>query len=64
MVVFKILGPFCLLTLSILRKFSADNILIYFSYFCQKTGFDISMETIYMKCRFCKTKKKKKKKKK
>ena len=41
MVVFKVLGPFCLLSLSILRKFSADNILKYFSFFCQKTEFDI-----------------------
>ena len=35
--------------------FSADNILKHFSYFSQKTGFDISqklslMETICMKC--------------
>ena len=37
------------LTLSTLGKNSADNILKYFSYFFQKTGFDISMETICMK---------------
>ena len=36
-------------------KFSAEDILKYFSYFSQKTGFDISCkspkETICMKCR-------------
>ena len=36
-------------------KFSADKILKYFSYFCQKTGFENScklspLETICMKC--------------
>ena len=41
--------------LSINVKLSADNILKYFSYFSQKTGFDIScklspLETICMKC--------------
>ena len=42
------------LMLSSLGKFLADNILKYFSYFCQKTRFDISsklsMETICMNC--------------
>ena len=38
-------------------KFSANDILKYFSYFSQKTGFDIAckvfpMETICMKCQF------------
>ena len=40
------------------KKFSADSILKYFSYFPQKTGFDIScklspLETICMKCQTC-----------
>ena len=43
------------LTLALWVKFSADDILKYFSYFSQKTGFDISCklspyETICMKC--------------
>ena len=43
------------LTLSTWVKFSADDILKYFSYISQKTGFDISsnlspMETSCMKC--------------
>ena len=43
------------LRLALWVKFSADDILKYFSYFSQKTGFDISCklspkETICMKC--------------
>ena len=40
------------LRLALWVKFSADNILKYFSYFSKKTGYDISckLETICMKC--------------
>ena len=44
----------CSLRLALWVKFAADDILKYFSYFSQKTGFDISCklskETICMKC--------------
>ena len=51
----KKLSILCGLMLSTLGKFSADDIFKYFSYFSQKTGYDISCklspkETICMKC--------------
>ena len=45
-------STYCMANLNALTlwvKFSADNILKYFTYFSQKTGFDISCK-ICMKC--------------
>ena len=64
---FEFLGHIKLSTL--LVKFSADDIMKHFSYFCQKTGLDIScklslIETICMKYQILFSEKKKNKKKK
>ena len=49
------MGPWLTLTFTTLWADSADDKLMTFSYFSQKTGFDIAyklspMETIYVKC--------------